>query len=450
MALPTLDKTWEYKTNWFVYGGYSDDTWAQYAICDIKDMLCDFVPRAGAYAVGSFTFSTPTVTYTAPDSRFAVTKVGNLVGKTVRIVGATTAGNDGDFTITAQTSSTLEWSNASGAAEALAGSLNVLAGEFTAPWTLSHTGNTSGHGTKDDGIDRLAGDPTLLGGGSSGIVGYWVLKNAATGSWWSYSSDSNTTAVGDRAGRGVIRSACAPNELLVPATTGDPPQGTLLEDGITRAHSEWSPENLWWFFDVGAATPIAKLNVMMSSDGQQTRVFMWCNGSAGLAWIDARVRNPSAEWNVGGGIAVPAVTAMLCSNSGNTSTPTHQWTIANFNDAAQIIGSEIPWNHSGHSPTNGTEVHKVAFSATGEGYNASLIVEQVVGVNTLTGAYDLFPWGLVTTYYGVEGRHGEIADIWWVGTDSSVGDTFPDNTDREFVALGDVVLPWNGDILETA
>lgn len=450
MALPSLDYTWEHRTNWFVYGGYSDDTWAQYAMCDIKDMLCDFVPRAGAYNEGAFTFATPTVTYTAPDSRYATTKVGNLVGKSVRVKGATTAGNDGTFTITAQTSSTLQWSNASGAAEALAGSINVFAGEFTTPWTLSHTGNTSGHGTKDDGIDRIAGDPTLLGGGSTGIVGYWVLKNTATGTWWSYSSDSNTTAVGDRAGRGVIRSVCAPNELLVPATTGDPPQGTLLEDGTTRAHTEWSADNQWWFFDVGAATPIAKLHVMMSSDGLQTRLGLACNGSIGLAWMDGRVRNPSSDWNVGGGIAVPAFTTMLCSNSLNNTTPTHMWSYGDFNDTANLRGSEIPWNHSGVSESGGSERHRTSFYASGEGYLAAQIGEYVVGVNTLTGAYDLFPWGMVTTIYGVEGRHGEVPDVWWVGTDAAVADTFPDSTARTFVSWGDIVLPWDGSVMESA
>jgi hypothetical protein len=444
MALPTLDKTWEFKTNWFVYGGYSDDTWAQYCMCDIKDLLCDFVPRAGAYAVGSFTFSTPTVTYTAPDNRFTATAVGNLVGKTVRIVGATTAGNDGDFTITAQTSNTLQWSNASGAAEALAGSLNVLAGEFTAPWTLSHTGNTSGHGTKDDGIDRLAGDPTLLGGGSTGTVGYWVLHNEATDTWWSYSSDSNTTAVGDRAGKGVIRSAQAPNELLVPASNGDPPQGTLLPDGSTRGHHEWSDYTQWWLYDVGLATPITKLNVMMSTDGQQTRLFLCDNGYITLTWIDAIVRNPSSEWAVGGGVPTPAITSMYCPNNPIA----HTWTIGVLNDAQNLRASGLPWNHTGLSPTYDTLRHDMPFYVSGEGFGSQLVTEYVTGVNTLTGAYDLFPWGLTCYSLGVQGRHGEIPDIWWIGTDATQGDTYPDSTSRQFLCLGDVVVPWNGDILE--
>jgi hypothetical protein len=442
MALPTLAKTWEFKTNHYVYGGYIQDEWAQYAMCDIKDSLCDFIPRLGAYASGTFTFASPTVTYTATGNIFDSTLVGDLVGKNVRIAGATTPGNDGEFTITAQTANTLQWSNASGAAEALAGSLNVRAGDFTVPWVISHTGTTTVAGTKDDGVDRLAGDPTRLGGGT-GNVGYWVIKNTVTGSWWSFSADSDYTGLGDRAARGVIRSTCAPNEMLVPTSLSVPPNGTTLEDG-SYAHTEWSNAIEWWFYDLGpVTTPFdSKLHVMMSSDGQQTRLALFKDNSSPLAWIDGIVLNPHPAW--ASASSTPAVTSMYTSNA-----LSNAWHYSTFNDAAKLIGSEIdvPAGH-GLSPTGGNEYHRTSFYATSEGYGDAAGGQNIPGVNLLSGAYDLYPIGLSTSSLERRGRLGQLPDLWWTGTDVYQGWTFPDAASRQFIAFGDLVLPWDGSIPE--
>lgn len=446
MALPTLAKTWEFKTNHNVYGGYIQDPWAQVAICDIKDLLCDFVPRIGAYALGTFTFSTPTVTYTATGDIFDSTLFGNLVGKDVRIKGATTAGNDGTFAITAQTANTLQWSNASGAAEALAGSLNIMAGDFTTPWVISHTGTTTTAGTKDDGVDRLAGAPANLGGGT-GNVGYWVIKNTATGSWWSYSSDSSGTSVGDKAGRGVVRSVCAPNEILVPTSLTVPPSSTLLEDGST-SHTEWNSNSVPWFYDLGPVgdQPFpSKIHAMMSSDGEQTRLVFFKAGTSPLAWMDGIVASPHPDW--ASATSTPAITTMQC----GATALTHRWYYGNFNDAASFIGSEIPVPAGVVlSPTGGTEFHKSTFYLTSEGYLDAAGGQKLPSPNLLTGAYDLYPIGLSCLNYSRYGRLGQFPDIWWVGTDVVQGWTFPDAASRQFIAYGDLVLPWDGSIPETA
>ena len=446
MALPTPIKTWEFKTNHYVYGGYIQDEWAQYAICDIKDILCDFIPRIGAYASGAFTVDAGVVTYTATGSIFNPTLYGNLVGKSVRIKGATSAVNDGEFTITAQTASTLEWSNAGGVAEAFVGSLNIRAGVFTTPWVVSHTGTTTVHGVKDDGVDRLAGDPTRLGGGT-GNVGYWVIKNTVTGTWWSFSSKSNGTAAGDKAAKGTIRSALAPNELLVPTTLASPPYGTSLEDG-SFSHVEWVAVDEWWFYDLGpiGTQPFpSKLHVMMSSDGEQTRLALFENNSSPLMWINGIVENPHPAWAAAS--STPTVSCMFCAGAG--ASPTHTWYYSYTNDSKVLRGSEIPVP-AGHglSPTGGTEFHNTQFYMTSEGYGAAANGQNLPSPNLLTGAYDLYPIGLSCLDLERYGRLGELPDIWFVGTDVFQGWTFPDSTARQFCAFGDLVLPWDGSIPE--
>lgn len=442
MALPSLVKTWEHKTNWFVYGDLTSDTLGQNAACDIKDLLCDFVPRCGAWNEGTFTFSSPTVTYTAPSSRFDSVFFGNLVGKTVRIRGATTPGNDGDFTITVQTATTLQWSNASGAAEALTGSLNVFAGGFTVPWELSHTGTSTVHGVADDEIDRLAGDPTRLGGGT-GNIGYWVIKNPLTASWWSYSSDSNTTGAGYKANQGVLRATLAPDVLEVPSGLDQPPQGSVLEDGTTRSHVEYNSFSQYWLYNFASGGPHFKVHVAMSNDGEQTRLVVCSQGYAMLAWIDGIVRNPHPLWDVGGGVSTPAVTCMRAQGSLD-----NEWTYGDFNDNARIQASEIPLPAGSFSKEGGVVQHKADFYLTSEGAGSQANGQNLASVNQLAGEYGLFPCGLQTLSSLVAGRLGELPDIWWCPTDLILGDTLPDDTSRQFLCLTDLVIPWNGDIPE--
>jgi hypothetical protein len=445
MALPTPSKTWEYKTNWFVYGGDSSDALAVAIMADVKDLLCDFIPRVGAYAEGSFTFSTPTVTYTAPDNRFDSTLIGNVVGKEVNVKGATTPGNDGTFTITAQTDNTLQWSNASGAAEALAGHLRIFNGDFTVPWQIDCTGQSTSHGSAGDGIDRIANDRTRMGEGGTSNCGFWTIKNPSTETYWSYSTNSNTSTASDKAARGVLRSTQVPFTMEAPPDLNSAPQGPLLTNGW-RAHYEHNSNGSWLLYDWATGAPKWFITVMISSDGQQTRVIFSSGGYAIGFWMDGRVLNPVAGWTVGGMPTNPTFTAMNTSSSGTA----NGCEFGQFNDGEIVSSSKLPWNLPGLSYHGDTFVRWTKFYCTCEGEGSNASPQNLATINDITGEYDLYPIGLWSNEGGSVGRMGEIPDLWWHPTGLTVGNTFPENTTRTFMCLDNFVVPWNGDIIELA
>lgn len=105
------------------------------------------------YGTGdSFAFATPVVTLTDSEGKF----ISAMVGGSVTIAGATTPANNGVFTVTGQTATTLTWNNASAVAEAftgtwttnVAGSLRtfgaaIIDGALTGGSTAAFTGNVT-------------------------------------------------------------------------------------------------------------------------------------------------------------------------------------------------------------------------------------------------------------------------------------------------------------------
>lgn len=443
MALPTLIYTWQFKTNRFVHGSFSQDALQRKHAVDIMNLLCDFVQNdVGAWNEGSFTFSTPTVTYTAPDNRFVTGIVGNLIGKSVRVKGATSAGNDGTFTITAQTDSTLQWSNASGVAESLTGSIDVIEGVFSNPWVVDHTGTTTVHGTPGDGINRLAGDHTRIGIGGTGNVGYWVIRNTVTGSYWAYSTDSDSNTSGFRAGRGALLATTAPNTILAPTALTGRPTGSLLTNGVS-SEIIYNTNAPGWFNE-NYGSPDIFVHAMMSSDGSQTRLISAAQATTPHAFIDATVYNPHPDWSGAAGVPTPSVTCMRRNGAYGD-----EWSYGDFNDNARVNCSDLPWVFSNSkSPDGNLWYNGVACYLSCEGAGAAMNGQNFTGANELSGEWELNPVGIVSLTAGVRGRLGQLADVWFAPTSMTLGQTMPANTSRQFCCMGQMVLPWDGSIAE--
>jgi hypothetical protein len=74
----------------------------------------------------SFNLSGSTITLTDSAGLFTA----DMVGKEITIAGATTGGNNGTFTVTGQTSTTITYENASGATEAFTGTWTVNMAQY--------------------------------------------------------------------------------------------------------------------------------------------------------------------------------------------------------------------------------------------------------------------------------------------------------------------------------
>jgi hypothetical protein len=445
MPLPTLIKTWEFRTNLVSPAtGVNEDTSARRHSVSIKNALTDTIAHlyAGTAAIQLVAGTTFRINPNpgSANTVFDPAIVGTLTTKTMRLRGMTTGANNGDFSISAhQDLGGGEWVldftiPSGGNAENIIGSVNVLSGAFTIPWEMDFC-NTPGDGlgTPGDEVDRIVDWGDMTSG--TGNVSSWVIKNPVTGTRWCMSGDvSSTSYIGTRM---VLIQTVAPSTFTPGALTSYP-RGTLDALG-TEIHTVYSNNADAWFWDTTTDYNM-KIHVMMSDDGEQTRLMASAFGLSPLFWIDGVVDNPHPEWAAGA--VTPVVACMMRSQANNVAT------YGNFNDTANLRASAIPWPLTTLS-RNGEDVsylHNIY--ATSEGYIDGANGQKWGGANELSGEYPLYPWGLACFDVGMKGRMGELPDIWWSGTDLVNGHSFPDDNSRQFMVWADIVTPWDGSFIE--
>lgn len=431
MAYPILTKTWEYRTNVpTAYEGTNIEQSHYHAYISIKNLLTDTIGHGyknGTFVdIGGGTFAIQGITQFSAD-------VG-WVGKTVKIRGSTSAGNNGDFAITSVPSSAeIRYTNGSGVAEAVNGSFNIIGGNFSNPWILDHVVKqpaTSWIGSQNDGVDALRTRSDWFGDTTN--RSYFVVRNAVTGTYWCVWGNTNSTISREHS---VSRGVTAPNILIASGSVSAGPVGTTVvtPSGSRQAHKDFEPNTTSPFDSPGAF--IAKLHLMISSDGENTRLVGTYNGVASLFWFDETVLNPHPSWSADP--VTPVITGMADSDGLQTAT------YAKLNDTAYCIGTRIP-SADPDIPDN----HSVDIYLTSEGYGTATNGENLTVPNELTGEWPFYPIGLFTTALTSKSRLGQLADIWWTSTGVIQGTTFPDDLTRQYISIGSIILPWNGDIPE--
>lgn len=432
MALPSLLKTWEYRTNVPSWGGTNTYDSVRHLALDIKNLLTD--TEAHGYKDGSFVDVGGGIYAIQGITQF--TAVVGMIGKTVKVRGSTSSGNDGDFTITAVPGpSEIRFANASGVAESVNGSVNVIGGNFTTlPWVLDHTvvpPAASWIGAAADGIDAFR----VYTDWQSDTVAFTqvVLRNTVTGTYWIFTGDTSSNSFRER---GVIKGITAPGSVVASGSLSANPTGDLVTSPEGQHNQEKTfngNTSAWYAGDTGGS--ISKLNLMVTDDGQHTRIFSCIRGFVPLFWFDETVLNPHPQWATG---PTPVVTGMR-----DASSVAHAATIAAFNDSAFLAGSKIPTAVLGQPDRHTPDLYMTA-----EGYSTALAAENIVVKNELTGEWPLYPIGLLSNEIGYKSRIGQLKDMWYTSTGTVGGEFFPNDTSRQFVNIGDVVLPWNGDLIE--
>jgi hypothetical protein len=84
---------------------------------------------------------------------------------------------------------------------------------------------------------------------------------------------------------------------------------------------------------------------------------------------------------------------------------------------------------------------------TCESHVANTTPERVPYYNEIGGESPLYLIGTASTAANKRGRHGTLYDLWWGLPYRKVGDSYPDNGARQFVNVGQLVVPWNGSVL---
>lgn len=159
-------------------------------------------------------------------------------------------------------------------------------------------------------------------------------------------------------------------------------------------------------------------NVMQSTDGASTRVWVYAAGTLRYVWIiDAPVNKVSA-WN-------DAFIAAAFTGSTATTANSYGYTF---------------WK----SVINDT-LAGIALSTEGTA-SGGLSSEAFCGAipSDLTAEYVMLPAGICCNTTGVRGRHGVVNDLWYSSSGTLQGDTYPGSGAATFVNIGPWIFPWNG------
>lgn len=165
------------------------------------------------------------------------------------------------------------------------------------------------------------------------------------------------------------------------------------------------------------------LHVMMSTDGECTRVFLVENTNFVIhMWLMDKPKNPIPEW------VSPALVCLSPLVVGSSSTPVQGVDYAHLNDAAYFRARVGAVNLSVYGST--------------EGYLSGMLGQQVIAMNDISLRWPLTPVGLVSDTTGSRGWLGSVYDMYFTSTWTSIGDYYPESGDYQFITFPNIAVPW--------
>jgi hypothetical protein len=174
---------------------------------------------------------------------------------------------------------------------------------------------------------------------------------------------------------------------------------------------------------LGSSSQICRLHLVMSDDGQVTRVFVHSNNLCILYWDFSRVNS-----TVGGlGWSTPF---LVLARGGNPA----------LSQPSYALGS----NGSGIRSKWNNILTEMLY--TGEGWNGGLGGQRYTRASDLDGSFPFFPIGLASETSLAFGRYGMVHDLWWGACNPPVmeGSWYPNDLTYQFVQFGNLILKWNG------
>ena len=179
-----------------------------------------------------------------------------------------------------------------------------------------------------------------------------------------------------------------------------------------------------WTDGLNLTVSPGQLHVAMSSDGEVTRWWIYVSGYCPCFYTIEKPKDAVSGWT-------NPFMCVACVD---------WYASTNFRPVYGYL-NDINTNTAAHINSA-----KVQLYLTSEGFISSMCGQTQTYANDLDGnAWPFFPIGLFCTVGGARGRHGVLTDIWWGSTTRADGDHYPDDTTRQFVQVGDLILPWLGD-----
>ena len=291
---------------------------------------------------------------------------------------------------------------------------NALIGFGTLPWAV--VGSCNATTGAMDAVDRWV-VYTDISWNTTGLAHSWfVLKNTGLGSnfqmLWSLLSTATTSE--------------QQMEIVISPSVGFTGSSTTVRPTASDEIVIHTSSAAW----IGgfATTGFQTIHhVMKSTDGEVTR-WIICNNGVMVGYFSIeKAQNPVTGWTV------PVVVTSVVS----ASTTVKHASYANLNDLST-------------STTGFLGATSIPLYWTAEGFIAATNGEQINAVvNEISSDWPLGAVGLVSTTIGKRGRHGMLFDVWWIPSGSLItGGTLPSDATRTMAVFGDIVLPWNGTVVQ--
>lgn len=188
-----------------------------------------------------------------------------------------------------------------------------------------------------------------------------------------------------------------------------------------------APTSNYWCINLTTTSFSSVLHVMMSTDGECTRIVHMYNGTPLMWYLFDKPKNPTAGWTN------PAI-FFAYGSTGASQFVANSWnTNAYINSIVNGITAPMFMTLEGYYNTN--MLQAAAFQQRNQ-----ITLENIV-----------LPIGLASNTASALGRHGQIYDLWAgninplaVGGIADV--VYPDDGTRQFWQCDDFIMPWVGSV----
>lgn len=210
--------------------------------------------------------------------------------------------------------------------------------------------------------------------------------------------------------------------------SGDPDGTAVTTSNPPTSFDEVAVLNdvVWGSNNTGTTTNV--LHVLLDESGQHCHVLFCEAGNCLQMWLVSELLDPVPSGTFPSLHTSPRFFCREDNVNGN-----------DFPTYVNLYDGEFAY----WSPNRGYGSVLCALSTVG---SLSDALGQRFGVpNEFTGEDEFTPIGLRNNNnVGFRGRHGRVADIWYGNPNTNTGVSFPADNTHQFAQFGDLVFPWNG------
>ncbi len=289
-------------------------------------------------------------------------------------------------------------------------------------WTIEYSCDGSVAGSAGDGIDRWGTVVTDVSSlvhttNSSNARSWIVLKQSAIA--------SNFQILIDLVGGDSNRA-----KIFYSYSSGF--TGGAINSRPTATDEFLLCDNLDW--GTGSAFVGARHNVVMSSDGEVTRVFFVGEGNIEGFFSFELPKNIATGWTT------PHVCINALKNGASS--------VLKYSDileASTDYGAYSTFNNefTGNSNT----LNCFLTSETSKTFAVGDSSNQDMAFNQVSSKWEMYPVGFYCDLAPHRGRHGTLYDMWFVASSLGNGRTIPKEA-KDYVVLDDICIPWNDTVLK--